>query len=157
VLQIPDGLVSQRRGSTSSFYGFYIQASTHILVSIGGAVTDSYSWKAFGEEVSASGVSVNPYRYVGQGGFYRDAANYIYTGEGYYRPTLGRSMVPLASGFYRSDDLSNGGEYPSVGLLLDKPPMQKPPVELPIRPPRTGRPPGYKPSLPPIRRGRPPR
>ena len=49
------GLSSERRGATSSFYGFDQQSNTRILVSIGGNITDSYLYKSFGEELAVSG------------------------------------------------------------------------------------------------------
>ncbi len=63
------GLVSQNRGGASSFYGFDSQQSSRVLVSTGGAITDSYSYKAFGEELQSGSASVNPYRYVGNQGY----------------------------------------------------------------------------------------
>src|SRR5207248_3280329 len=42
------GLASQRRSGVSSFYGFDLQASSRVLVSLGGTITDSYAFKAFG-------------------------------------------------------------------------------------------------------------
>ena len=63
------GLVSQNRGGASSFYGFDSQQSTRVLVSTGGAITDSYSYKAFGKELQSGSASVNPYRYVGNQGY----------------------------------------------------------------------------------------
>jgi hypothetical protein len=57
------------RGGDSSFYGFYLQASARVRVSVGGAVTDSYTFKAFGEEIAASGSTVNSLRYVGAFGW----------------------------------------------------------------------------------------
>jgi hypothetical protein len=49
-----------------------------VLVSVGGAVTDSYTFKAVGEEVAASGSTVNPLRYVGAFGYYREGAERYY-------------------------------------------------------------------------------
>ncbi len=63
------GLASERRGSVSSFYGFDQQSNTRILVSIGGNITDSYLYKAFGEELLVSGTTVNPLRFGGQVGY----------------------------------------------------------------------------------------
>lgn len=68
------GLVSQRRSSTSSFYGFDSQSSSRILVSIGDVITDNYSYKAFGEELASGSGTVNPHQYVGLFGYYRDIA-----------------------------------------------------------------------------------
>jgi RHS repeat-associated protein len=59
------GLASQNRGGVSSFYGIDSQMSTRILVSIGGLVTDSYSYKVFGELIQTGGGTVNPHTYVG--------------------------------------------------------------------------------------------
>lgn len=39
-----------RRSGASHFYGFDLQRSARVLVSVGGTVTDSYTFKAFGEE-----------------------------------------------------------------------------------------------------------
>ena len=77
------GLASGRQGSTSSFYGFDSQSSTRILVSLGGVITDNYSYKAFGEELAQgqgpnAQYTNNPYRYVGQYGYYRDMISRIY-------------------------------------------------------------------------------
>ncbi len=66
------GLVSQNRSGTTSFYGFDSQQCTRILVSIGGALTDGYSYKAFGEELQSGSGTVNPFRFVGNQGYYRD-------------------------------------------------------------------------------------
>ncbi len=68
------GLASERRGGVSSFYGFDQQANTRIIVSPAGAITDSYLYKAFGEEVAVSGATINPLRFGGQVGYWRDEA-----------------------------------------------------------------------------------
>ena len=84
------GLASERRGSTSSFYGFDQQSNTRILVSIGGNITDSYLYKAFGEELLVSGTTVNPLRFGGQVGYYRDFASRLYVEARVLRVDLGR-------------------------------------------------------------------
>jgi RHS repeat-associated protein len=66
------GLASQRRGASSSFYGFDMQWTTRLLASILGAVADTYVCDAFGVEVTSSGATVNVYRYVGQWGYRAD-------------------------------------------------------------------------------------
>ncbi len=86
------GLASERRGSVSSFYGFDPQSNTRILVSIGGNITDSYLYKAFGEELAVSGTTVNPMRYGGQVGYWRDIASRLYVRARHYRTDLGRWM-----------------------------------------------------------------
>ncbi len=86
------GLASERRGSVSSFYGFDQQANSRILVSIGGNITDNCLYKAFGEELAVAGTTVNPMRFGGQVGYYRDVANRLYVRARHYRTDLGRWM-----------------------------------------------------------------
>ncbi len=93
------GLSSERRGSTSNFYGFDQQANSRILVSIGGNITDSYLYKAFGEELAASGTTVNPMRFGGQVGYYRDIASRLYVRARHLRADLGRWMSRDPIGF----------------------------------------------------------
>ncbi|MDE2125813.1 MAG: hypothetical protein KGJ62_04420 [Armatimonadetes bacterium] len=72
------GLASQRRSGVSSFFGPDQQGSARILVSQAGLVTDNYSHKAFGVELQSGSGTVNPYRYEGLFGYYRDAADWMY-------------------------------------------------------------------------------
>ena len=72
------GLASQRRGATSSYYGFDSQGSTRILVSQAGVITDSYSFKANGEILNAGSGTVNPFIYIGLYGYYEDRTDVYY-------------------------------------------------------------------------------
>ncbi|HEV2474037.1 MAG TPA: RHS repeat-associated core domain-containing protein, partial [Chthonomonadales bacterium] len=72
------GLAPQRRGTASSFYGFDNQQSCRVLVSVGGLVTDSCSFKAFGDELAAGSGATTATRYVGVYGYYRDIPNRAY-------------------------------------------------------------------------------
>ncbi|MDE2127687.1 MAG: hypothetical protein KGJ62_13955 [Armatimonadetes bacterium] len=72
------GLASRRRSGVSSFFGPDQQGSARILVSQAGMITDSYSYKAFGVELESGSGTVNPYRYEGLFGYYRDAADWMY-------------------------------------------------------------------------------
>lgn len=88
-------LTSQRLGNVSSFYGFDSQGNSRVLVDINGTITDSYNFKAFGMEL-AQGTSPNaqytnnPYRYVGQYGYYRDDINRLYVRARHLSNTSGR-------------------------------------------------------------------
>ena len=93
------GLASERRGSTYSFYGFDQQANSRVLVSIGGNITDSYLYKAFGEELLVSGTTVNPLRFGGEVGYLRDLASRLYVRARHYRTDLGRWMSRDPIGF----------------------------------------------------------
>jgi hypothetical protein len=48
------GLSSQRRGSVSSFYGVDQQADVGLLADSTGGLSDSYLFRAFGEELAAA-------------------------------------------------------------------------------------------------------
>ena len=94
------GLASMWRDEESHFYGFDLQSSSRILVSVGGDITDSYAYKAFGEQLAA-GLTVNPYRYVGEYGYYGDDAFRAYvrarhldvvTGRWFSRDPIGPSL-----------------------------------------------------------------
>ena len=74
-------LLSQRRGSTSSFYHFEALGSTRNLTASNGATSDSFLYDAFGNLVTSSGSTVNPFRFVGQLGYYYDSE----TGKSYVR------------------------------------------------------------------------
>lgn len=86
------GLASQRRGGTSSFYGFDSQGSTRILVASKGAITDSYSYTAFGEILNAGSGTVNPMLYVGLFGYYADDTNLYYVRARWLKTVIARWM-----------------------------------------------------------------
>ncbi len=92
-------MISARRVQTgqSNFYGFDPMGNTRLLASSAGAVTDTYSYKAFGEELSSSGSTANPYRFGGEVGYYRDKIERVYIRARHYAPDSGRwiSRDPL--------------------------------------------------------------
>src|SRR5580700_1759112 len=90
------GLVSQNRSAASSFYGFDTQQSTRILVSVGGIITDSLSFRAFGEELQAGSGTVNPFWFGGQVGYFRDLPGVM---------NLGHRKLITANGVFLSRDL----------------------------------------------------
>jgi len=93
--------VSQRRGTTSSYYHFDALGSTLGLTGSAGTATDSYVYRAFGELVASSGTTSNPYRYVGRLGYSYDVdlANYHVRARR-YDPPSGRwwSRDPIGFG-----------------------------------------------------------
>ena len=102
------GLASGRQGSTSSFYAFDSQGSARILVNIGGTITDSYSYKAFGLELTQGTApqaeyTTNPYRYVGQYGYYRDNISRLYVRARHLDTGNGRWLTPDPIGFAGGD------------------------------------------------------
>jgi hypothetical protein len=85
------GLASQNQSGTSSFHGFDSQMSNRILVSISGIVTDAYSFKALGEELESGSGTVNPHRYGGEVGYYRDMIDIMQIGQQKLLAAIGRS------------------------------------------------------------------
>jgi len=76
--------------------------STRALTDDGGDATDTYVYDAWGNEVAVSGSTVNPFRWVGQVGYYfDDETGTFYVRARVYEPVTGRwmSMDPL---FYRA-------------------------------------------------------
>jgi RHS repeat-associated protein len=83
-------LLSQNRGGTIRYYLQDAQGSTRTLTDASGNVTDTYAYTAFGETLSHSGASVNPYRYTDQ---QFDALTGLYSLRArYYDPALGRFL-----------------------------------------------------------------
>ena len=83
-------LLSQNRGGTIRYYLQDAQSSTRTLTDASGNVTDTYAYTAFGETLSHSGASDNPYLYTGQ---QFDALTGLYSLRArYYDPALGRFL-----------------------------------------------------------------
>jgi RHS repeat-associated protein len=74
---------------TTSYYHHDAQGSTRLLTDSNQQVTDRYEYDAFGNQRSVTGTTVNPFRFVGQLGYYYDAdsGNY-YVRQREYRPTI---------------------------------------------------------------------
>ena len=95
-------MISQRRDGETSYYHFDGQGSTRALTDENEDVTDTYTYTAFGEEVSKTGTTENPYRYVGEKGYYFDGETedyYVRTRA--YAPNIARWMS-LGPGFFIS-------------------------------------------------------
>lgn len=81
-------LLAQTRSGTTSYYLDDGQGSVRLLTSSSGAVTDSYTYDAFGNMQTSSGSTVNPYLYTGQ---QFDSLSGLYDLRArYYDPTSGR-------------------------------------------------------------------
>jgi RHS repeat-associated protein len=72
-------LVSQRRGSTSSYYLFDALGSTRKLTNSAGTVTDSYDFGAWGNTFQSTVTTVNVFRWVGELGYYYDLGRDAYS------------------------------------------------------------------------------
>ena len=97
------GLVSQNRGGVSNWYGYDSQGSTRILVSSGGLITDSYSYKVFGEPLQNGSGTVNPHTYVGR-------LRYRQQTNGFYLLSL-RVLNPFTGQFTSVDPIGFWGGW----------------------------------------------
>ena len=84
-------LISQRRSGATSYHLYDLLGSTRKFLDSGQTVTDSYSYYAFGEVRTYSGSTPNPFRFVGQFGYYDDpSTDFQYLRARYYTPAWGR-------------------------------------------------------------------
>lgn len=85
------GLIS--RESAAGVYQTYhydLRGSTMKLANVTGAVTDSYSYGPFGELVSSTGTTTNPFKYNGRDGVMTEANGLYYMRARYYLPEAKR-------------------------------------------------------------------
>jgi RHS repeat-associated protein len=80
-------LISQRQNSGASFYNYDGHGSVRGLSNSGGAVTDTYSYDAFGTIIERTGTTDNSYLYAGEQfdldlGFYYNRARYLNVSTG---------------------------------------------------------------------------
>jgi RHS repeat-associated protein len=83
-------LISQRRAGSTSYYLHDAQGSVRALTDLAGAITDQYTYAAFGELVEQEGATDNPYRYTGQQ--YDEASGLYSLRARYYDPADGRFL-----------------------------------------------------------------
>ncbi len=95
------GLVRSKRGTTERFFHSDGLGSTRSLSDPMGRVTDRYDYDAYGQLLSSSGSSVNPYLFAGE---QRDLTTGLdYLRARYYAPDLGRFISKDAfAGFIES-------------------------------------------------------
>jgi RHS repeat-associated protein len=93
------GLISQERNGTKSYFLTDALGSVRQLVSAQGNVTDTYSYDAFGNILTRTGTTINPYQFAGSWGYY-SFGSLTHIGARYYAPSIGRfiSMDPLYQG-----------------------------------------------------------
>jgi RHS repeat-associated protein len=92
------GLARQVRGTGASYYQYDGLGSTRQLTDASQAVTDTTSYDAWGNVLSSSGTTANPFKYVGSLGYYADADNgLMLLGARYYGAGVGRfwSVDPI--------------------------------------------------------------
>ena len=87
-----DDLISQTRGAATAYYHFDGSGSTRLLTDAAGAVTDTYTYDAFGVELASTGTTANRYLFNGQQydadtAFYYLRARYYNAGQGRFLTT----------------------------------------------------------------------
>ena len=92
------GVISQRRGTTTSTYHADALGSTRFLTDSSGNVTDTYLNDAWGNSIASTGSTVNPFKWVGKYGYYTDdSTGQVYVRARMYQPAVARwvSVDPL--------------------------------------------------------------
>lgn len=100
------GLINQRRGTTDSYYHYDALGSTRELTNASETVTDTNMYDAWGANVSSSGTTVNPFRWVGRSGYYYDSeTGTCYVRARIYQPSLARWISTDPLRFFDGDNL----------------------------------------------------
>ena len=125
-------LISQHRGGKTSYYHYDALGSTRQLTDDTETVTDSYTYNAWGETIKQSGTTTNPFRWIGNVGYYWDEETQdYYVRARYYQSTIGRwqSVDPLGfvDGFnlYLAYFIPAGQDVSGTSLLTKCPPECK--------------------------------
>jgi RHS repeat-associated protein len=126
------GVISQRRGTTTSTYHYDALGSTRILTDSSGNVTDTYLNDAWGNSVASTGTTVNPFKWVGKYGYYTDdSTGNVYVRARMYQPAVARWRSFDPFGFYDGLNLYLPvfipGDIDPSGLLTIKRRSAKPP------------------------------
>ena len=66
----PGGQLIARIGASTHYYHFDALGSTRFLTNGSGTVTDTYTYDAWGKQTASTGSTAQPYRFVGQLGYY---------------------------------------------------------------------------------------
>ena len=86
-----DDLISQKRGSLTSFYHYDGQLSTRQLTDANSQVTDTYTYDAFGLLLNRTGATESNYLYTGEQ--YDPNCGFYYLRARYYNANVGRFLT----------------------------------------------------------------
>ncbi len=86
-----DDLISQKRGSLTSYYHYDGQLSTRQLSDASQNITDSYTYDAFGLLLNRTGATENNYLYTGEQ--YDPNCGFYYLRARYYNASVGRFLT----------------------------------------------------------------
>ena len=90
--------ISQRRSTTSSWYHTDALGSTQALSNSSQVTSDTYLYDAWGNPITSTGTTINPFRWVGNVGYYFDSdTGLYYIRARTYQPIIARwtSADPL--------------------------------------------------------------
>ena len=123
------GLLAMSRGADASFYHRDSHGNTRALTDGAGAVTDSYQYDAYGQSISTTGTTNNPYQYSGErndseSGLYQLRARYYHPGTGRFMsrdPFGGRHESPVSRHryLYANADPVNGADPTGLDTLVE--------------------------------------
>jgi RHS repeat-associated protein len=85
---------------TPSFYGYDGHGNVRFLASSAGAVTDTYTFDAFGAQIATTGTTPNPYLYSGER--FDSSLSLYHLRARYYNPLTGRfeTMDPVGGNLF---------------------------------------------------------
>jgi RHS repeat-associated protein len=110
-----DEVLAQTRSGTVSYDLSDGQNNVRLLTDANGAITDRYTYDAYGNLLSSQGTTVNPYRYTGQ---QLDSLTGLYDLRArYYDPTSGRFLSRDTAGI----DVSNPVEVNRYSYAEENP------------------------------------
>jgi RHS repeat-associated protein len=111
-----DGQVlTETRSGVTSYYLDDGQGSVRGLTDGNGAVTDRYTYDAYGNLLSSQGSTINPYRYTGQ---YFDSLTGLYNLRArYYDPKTGRFTCADTADVTPSDPTRFQADWGRVGCI----------------------------------------
>jgi RHS repeat-associated protein len=126
-------LISQRRLTSGvwvpSYYTYDILGSVQQLMDHTATVTDTYVYKGFGEQFAVTGSTVNPFRWLGQVGYYYD----VDTADLYVRA---RIYDPLRARWLSLDPIGfDAGDWNLYRYVWNRPTLLTDPSGLAPQPP----------------------
>lgn len=99
-----ESLIAQTNpGGSNNYYSFDALGNTTALTGANGSVLDTYSYLPFGEKLSSTGNTPNPFTFVGQSGVMDDGSGLYFMRNRSYDPALGRFTQEDPSGFGGGD------------------------------------------------------
>ena len=96
-------VISQRRGTTSHTLHADALGTIRLLATSAQASSDTYLYDAWGNLITSSGTTVNPFRWVGRYGYYMDSSTgLVYVRARMYQPSAARWMSAFPQGLVLS-------------------------------------------------------